>query len=200
MSHNKSEQFEKVEVLAMKAQDSLWDAREYYRQLSIAVTALPEKAKEAYSMVDEEEPYEELIVSAMRGYDPKQAFSGYLCDGQTAETSSDDIDEMYEAAIEAEVIAVVREYDESDSEQLESATIYAKEIEEHLDEVRFFYRWLKETVKEFNEEEKQLFASDENLNEWYKEAIAAAIRNDALIDVVEEYLDRAEPTETTNQQ
>ena len=112
MSNDKSEQFKKVEVLAMKSQDSLWDAREYYRQLRGAVDALSEGERQAFSVADEEEPYEELIVSAMRGYDPKQAFSGYLCDGQATCTPSDDINEAYEAAIEAEVIDKVGGYDE----------------------------------------------------------------------------------------
>jgi len=84
--------------------------------------------------------------------------------------------------------------------QLRFAEEYAKKVEEHIEETRVFYRWLKDLVKKFNKEEKQFFASFDNLDEWYKEAIAAALRGDALIDVIEEYLDRADPTPINQQE
>jgi len=77
------------------------------------------------------------------------------------------------------------------SEQIEHVKYITREFENSLNAIKSDYADLLAEVHKLTEAEKQAIADEDGGLDYYRCAISAAIRGDQLIDVVEEYFDRA---------
>ena len=77
------------------------------------------------------------------------------------------------------------------SKQIELVKYITREFENSLNAIKDDYGDLLAEVNKLTAEEKQAIADEDGELDYYRCAISAAIRGDNVIDVVEEYVDRA---------